>query len=245
MLGTVRRQLALIRYYSAPQRLSAWTKAADLALILSLVPALLTVWTLDSTAGRVVDTAILHGRLAREADGTIYAWFIGADEIYAPWQIPNGYGTFMFVSDIREYGVPIATTERLEKPRLDLDLFLESGPTKQGVVLPADSELRLAIDEALRLSGQRKLLTAWLTDRSFVERRRLSWMASTVTWWFAWGVASVVVVQVTRLLSFLVARKRAARRAGFQMTLQCYNCGYDLRGSEFSDRCPECGALTH
>ena len=57
---------------------------------------------------------------------------------------------------------------------------------------------------------------------------------------------SFALVASVRILQFAAMNLRARRDRGRLQRLatgRCAECGYDLRGLEFNERCPECGQL--
>ena len=54
--------------------------------------------------------------------------------------------------------------------------------------------------------------------------------------------ATAFVIQFLRFGSLWMTDKRLQREARRRASGKCMNCGYDLTGLEFNERCPECGA---
>ncbi|MBM4111983.1 MAG: hypothetical protein FJ253_01210 [Phycisphaerae bacterium] len=52
-----------------------------------------------------------------------------------------------------------------------------------------------------------------------------------------------LLIQGLRARGAIVLRRRERRRVQHQRSLRCPGCGYDLRGSVFGERCPECGTM--
>ena len=58
-------------------------------------------------------------------------------------------------------------------------------------------------------------------------------------------IAAWIIVSTLRLVTLPGESIRRARRKKLRRGDRCTTCGYDLRASAFSARCPECGTLVH
>ena len=108
--------------------------------------------------------------------------------------------------------------------------------------------MRAAIDLALRETDRRRVAAAlWGgggaggANTAGVTPRGRAWVANTITLSVLLVAAAWLTVSMLRLAAMAVAagRRGRQRRDG----LRCAECGYDLRASVLSERCPECGAL--
>ena len=246
MLHRLRRQLALIGYYSAPRRHTAWSRATDIALVAALVLAWPTVWTVDR--GWVSQTPLQHmvGKLYRTTDGGLWA-SVPAEGYRDPvpaLALENSefVGTFELTLWTEDHGWPFVSSRTRPQARLDLDLFEERRTTKDAS-LPPDSPLRAAIEAALDEAGHDQVRAALSASEPPLNRRRGGWLGNTVIWSIVLVVAGWVGVSIPRIGWVLLESARLKRGSQRQLEERCTACGYDLRASTFSERCPECGTL--
>ena len=247
MLRRLRHKLRMIRYYSATRRVTVWTRALDLALIGSLPLALLAVWTSDIAVMRKTTPIDLTGLLVRADDGsTIVATMISSG---GPGRAASGQpiGNFHFQIEDDLHGWPLTTSVQRRPARLDLDILQEPKP-RQDVRLAGDDPLRQAIAQALLEQNQNQALMAMndlgdAHNQSRVHRNWLATMAAAALWWIMLVMASSVSISILRFGALIARGKITARRAQLRAQGRCITCGYDLRGVEFSERCPECGEL--
>jgi hypothetical protein len=73
--------------------------------------------------------------------------------------------------------------------------------------------------------------------------RPASWAANALIWALLLPITAWVTVTVLRLAWLPFESAHRARRKQRRRQDRCANCGYDLRATAFSERCPECGTL--
>ena len=81
------------------------------------------------------------------------------------------------------------------------------------------------------------------SERPAVTRRLGAWLANGIIWSFALMVVARLSVIAVRIAAAIVSAGRASGRRRRAESGRCAGCGYDLRGSTFGERCPECGVL--
>ena len=110
--------------------------------------------------------------------------------------------------------------------------------------LPPDSPVRRAIDSALATFGDTRLVAAtWDGSAIAGSNRARGWVANGLVLSVLLVLAAFGFVALLRIGSlFRIAEKRQ-RVAQRRQSNRCTACGYDLHGSVFSERCPECGTL--
>jgi hypothetical protein len=242
MIRRIRQQLRLIRYYSAPRRRTAWTRAADWSLLAALVLALPAAWLCDLLVHRQDAGLELRGGLATDPSGALVGR-LEEDEGLRWTGDGVPHGEFEVVAVETRSGWPFASSARPGEIRWSFKSFA-TGLTREGAQMPADAPERETIALALSQSGHAGLLDA--ADGAATAPARRLWfglLANVALWWLALALAMMFAIAATRLTvtTHRSGRsQRAARRAARGL---CHVCGYDLRGLEFNERCPECGAL--
>jgi hypothetical protein len=242
----VRNQLRLIRYYSATRPYNRWSRALDIALASALALAIPTTWGLDSILVRQASIENGAGKLFRDPEGQVWAWAgfpsmpplaVQGDAVFS--------GTFWVDVTTEDRGWPFITSRRPRPARLTVDLFGEPQPL-ESADFPVDSPIRLAISAGLGDAGLLDAAAAVRQDPGLAPsafNRPAGWAANSLVWALLLAITAWVAVSLLRLAWLPVESAHHARRKQRQRQDRCANCGYDLRASGFSDRCPECGTL--
>lgn len=245
MLGRARSKLRQIRYYSASRERTRWHRASDAMLWLALLAAPLATVVMNYAVQRRPEPVVLHGQLAeREEDGgrepVPVAWLLDSDLASRP--MGRITGSFIVTHGERRQGWPFTTRIEPLPPRLTLDIFSEPR-SRENVQLAGDDPLRAAIGAALERDGPQRVATAWREGREPAAHVPKGWLANLVISYVALWAAGTTGVWVLWYLWRLAAGRRAQRAAMAEAEGRCRRCGYDMRGLEFNERCPECGAL--
>lgn len=232
----------MIRYYSATRRRTAWTTAMDIALAGAVAMAWPTVWLADQFYIRTDPTVLVRGKVYQDPDGAFMASVSGDD---VPVElVPDSvfYANFKFSSASERRGWPFVSSHRRPQPLLEMDVF-STGQPKELVDLPSDSPVRAAIAAALFRGGRTEEVEVWRGSIAAARHRIAAWAANGIAWMLLLAFWTGTCVSVARLgWLFISAGRHAGRRQRHRAGL-CTACGYDLRGNEFSERCPECGTL--
>ena len=239
----IRNKLRLIRYYSADRPRSAWGRATNIAFAAALALTAPTVWLVDRAYVLRVSQLHITGRLYESADGTVSAGVVpdaglrstaGDDSVMS--------GMFRLAVGTEQHGWPFESSRRHPRAELGLDLFARGEP-QADVYLPAGSPLRAAIESALSEAGHDEAVAVWQGELPAVSHRRSAWLANGVVWYLLLSYTAWFGVSLSRFGWRVVQAGRNARQQQRQRQGRCVACGYDLRASEFSERCPECGTL--
>jgi hypothetical protein len=153
-----------------------------------------------------------------------------AEDVAGMWRIS--------LDETRRGWPAIASIER-EAPEISIDILGERAPR---TALPEGDPIRRAIEVSLRQEGPHELLDA-LDSRPRTRVIWYGWLASALMWWVALTLLIVFTLTLAEYAWRIRRARLGARGAERAATGLCPACGYDMRGLEFSERCPECGAL--
>ncbi len=242
MLRWALHHLRMIRYYSAARRRTVWTTAMDIALAGAVAMAWPTVWLADQFYIRTDPTVLVRGKVYQDDGGAFRASLAGNELPFELVRESVFYANFDFSIASEQRGWPFVTSHRRPQPVLEMEIF-STGQPKQRVDLPSESPLRAAIAIALFNGGHRDEVEVWRGSIPAARRRIAAWVANGIIWTILLAFWAGTCVSITRLgWLFISAGCHADRRQRHREGL-CTACGYDLRGNEFGERCPECGTL--
>ena len=251
MFRWARRKVRLIRYYSASREQTVWTRAGDVALLLAVVLALPAAYIADRTISENETIHTIGGQVQKSATDTFTASVTKPGERYEN-EVDNEKDLWALYNvniDQRLHGFPLRTSEMIRMPKVSISRAskFRNAPDNPAFNKAAEQ----AIIEAVRSSTTKEA-------QPFVERYAAAsdsgsdvvtnhhgwaWLAATILWSIALFVMFSFIILVLRIFAILFFRTQAAKVASRISQGQCPDCGYDLRGLEFSDRCPECGEL--
>jgi hypothetical protein len=244
-LKRLRRRMHLIRYYSASKAHDAWSRAFDAAVLITLPLALLCTCVMDRVVQRVEPVDSRSGVLFRTTDGPIGAKLDVEGMRRATPTGTHWFGEFTLHADRADNGWPFRTSSVMLSPKLRLNLY-DTAAVDEDAQLAADDPTRAAIVSTMTQEGPTPLLDRWQATNASGPRdvSYWGWFFATALYWIALMMCSLVILRISRVL-WVVQHRRAhrKRRAHLQQN-RCPACGYDLRGLEFHERCPECGELT-
>jgi hypothetical protein len=242
----IRNQLRLIRYYSATRPYNRWSRALDISLAVALALAFPVTWAADFALVRDVSVESGSGKLFRDPDGRLWAWAgfprMPAAEVQGEAVLE---GSFRLSIRTEDRGWPFVTSRQPGPVELIVDLFAAAEPL-DNEDLPAKSTVRDAIATAVADQDLPRAAAAVRRHPSAAapaRNRPAAWAANTVVWALLLSCAAWIVISLLRLASLPGRAVRRARRARRRRGDRCATCGYDLRASGFSARCPECGTL--
>lgn len=235
--------LRMIRYYSANRRRTVWTVAMDVGLGAAVVLAWPTVWAADQFYIRTDPATVISGKVYQYGDGAFRASLSGSDLPFELIRDSVFYANFTFSIAGQRRGWPFVSSHRQPEPLLEMDVFW-TGQSKQIVDLPNDSPVRMAIAAAMFQGGHIEEVEFWRGGSPGADHRIATWVANGIVWTFVLTLLVGVSVSTLRFGWLFVAVGRSADRNRRKLEGMCTACGYDLRGNQFGERCPECGTLT-
>lgn len=246
MIRKLRHRLRKISYYSRSRERSVWTRAVGLALPVTLALSLPVLITTEALVDRMSSVETVKGVLIGDPE-------VGAGVgVEAPlvdddhrWDPDDGtpYGEWTLRRHVIGRGWPFASRTSGAPATVDLNLY-EEARNRIDVRPAPDDPARSAIVRSLERADRTDLRDAWITrDASTLERDWLHTALDLGAWWVMLFFASALVIRTLALFALLTRAKRVVEVRSLTRTGICTNCKYDLRGLEFSARCPECGTL--
>ncbi len=214
----------------------------DIAFITTLILAVPVALLANMVAERATLVAEYHGRMVTKDDGTLSAFLVDPEHSGAGWAQPNPYGEFTLRVKHSEVGFPLTAQRRLLPIRADINVFVHPNRTTAHAMAEGEPE-RVAIADYLVQRGDAQLLQAWEGGSQERQRTWLAVVMNILLWWVALYVAASVVIGAARIVWAFMIRRKRVRDTKYKQMGRCVSCGYDLRGLEFTARCPECGAL--
>ncbi len=242
MLRWALHHVRMIRYYSATRRRTVWTTAMDIALAGAVAMAWPTVWVADQFYIRTDPTVVVRGKVYQNPAGAFMASVSGDDIPIELVRDSVFYANFEFSIASERRGWPFVTSHRRPEPVLEMEIF-STRQSKQRVDLPSESPVRTAIAAALFNGGHRDEVEVWRGSIPAAQHRIAVWAANGIIWTILLAFWSGTCVSLARLGWLFISAGRHADRHQRHRAGLCTACGYDLRGNQFGERCPECGTL--
>lgn len=238
----IRYALWQISYYSANRPRSAWSKAAATTVVFALPLAIVLAIFFNGLIFTVETGPTTAGQIIRQQDGTLVARIVSESGRYDASVQGRIVGDFTMHIPTHHHGWPVTTSFRRQQAQLDINLYDEAN-VRMAARLPESSPIRYAIEQALLRDRQTALRDAYRQPAPPAEHTLLGWVVSSLMLWTALAILMPVSIAVLRFQFLLMARNRALRAAKFRARGLCAECGYNLRGLEFNERCPECGSV--
>lgn len=191
-----------------------------------------------------------YGGIGQLDDGSFVG--CGADQNGSvTWSQGSAYGEFTVYHDEHQRGWPYPSRRDDQPIRLDVNVYGETG-VRRDVALKPDDPLRRALAALVRAGPAHPsepdyvVLAQWLDGNSDRAGDRRSWhatIAGAITWIGLLLGVQLVLIGIARITTRYARIHLHGRRKERASDGRCHHCGYDLRGLEFTDRCPECGTL--
>jgi hypothetical protein len=243
LLKTWRR----INYYAAHREATAWTRMSDAALVLSFVLAVPATWMSGLLVERHPMALEASGALVQPADSIEpLAWI--ADEVGHIGASAGGsrLGSFRIEAFDTTFGWPFVLRTEPRAAKLYLDMFRSSQMEMDVAHDPGDRNQQ-AIAEVVRTEGEPILFRRWQARSDVTvlapDHSVIGWIGNTIVWWVMLLVLFSMLITTMKFLSFVAELRHVSKWNRRRKRNQCLDCGYDLHGLDFNERCPECGAL--
>jgi hypothetical protein len=244
MFRRIRQQLRRIDYYSAHRTGTAWSQWMTRVLLATPFVGVAACIVIAVAVRRIEVVASVSGDLGVDAKRELVALPASVLNNDAPIGLTLApYGMFEVRLERDILGWPIAAASRPRSPAIDINLYSVAGPGPdrepvESVQRGIDAVERLlassTADEVIEYRGQAMRGSRW---------SMLAWVANWIGAFVASYLVMAIIVQCIRFVVFL-AKRSAAKRTMLRVSRGlCPACGYETRGLEFSDRCPECGSI--
>lgn len=251
MIHSLRHRLWLVRYYSANRPQSPWSKAAETVLIVGFFIALPATWLCDQLVVRErvthqYDGGVMRIRNGTPQTGTLSAFIVSDDVSKRRWRdgVPVANLTIETVAEHR--GWPLVTTRTAPMTRIDWRLFdPEAGYRDTFAGFDDEADLHAALHEPVIAHGSSEFRAAWERTEASAEPIIMSWIFGATLWWVMMYFAGLVAILMMRFGWFLFKRRQTKHARRRTAENRCVNCGYQLHGLEFNERCPECGSFVY
>lgn len=247
MLRWVRRQLRLMEYYSATRQRTVWSRAADATLVSSMVLALPVTWWFDHRMEQSITIHGVTGLIDRDEQGALVAYVNDPESYATDYGIPRDriHAYFTVEVDRLDRGFPMRTTQVTRQPIITVRQFRDRDAvwrSTDGTPTPESQAVVSAVQNS-PLPPAAAIRQRWAEGDVRTQVNHWAWAASVFLWWIGLFVALSLGLLLTRVTVGSVLYVRAVRRQALRAEGRCPSCAYDLRGLEFSPRCPECGEL--
>lgn len=216
-----------------------WTRTTDVLLLLSPLLALALTVALHMAVPRAARVETIAGFLLPGPGGTWLAQLEGrrGSSTSAP-ATGDVLGDFEVVTTTHLRGWPFAGAMVTEPPKVSSRTLQTSDA----------AEVRAAIERALRDADRPVLADALAAESGPAGGSRTTvrlggMIGNLVVAWVALFLLLPLLVQVMRLVAWSVGEVRRVRRRRRIDQGRCPRCGFDVRGSVWSARCPECGGI--
>jgi len=235
VIRAIRRQLRSIAYYSARREPSRWTRLVDAALVAAPLLALFLAVITHLVPPRGPRATSIVGDLLPVENGAISARIVnGKDAGKSPLLL---IGDFDLALTVRPLGWPLESGDEITKATLTIR-WLHSQQLSA-----LNAEAQTAVAGALQAQGHAsyaRALAEGASERT-LDTSRL--VGNALVWWVGLTILLPLLIQLLRLLAWMVGTQSRIRRWRRKRQGCCTECGFDVRGSVWSANCPECGAL--
>jgi hypothetical protein len=255
-MRAIRRRFRSVRYHAASRPDTAWHRWRDRLLLLAIPASLPLVLVVESSWHRTFVAAEVRGGLVGRFGGPYQVGV--APDADSPINWPPGaqQAQFRLQAMDRLDGWPLTTRVTRGIVRLDATFFAET--TDRDDIRPdASSPLGSSIITGLSAPEVAENLPApipgviarWDRDGGLpgpisISRYWPGTIAAVASAWLGLSLAAVIGVALARYTWRITAETRNLRKTHKSSRGLCASCGFDLRGNLFTERCPECGALS-
>ena len=234
----IKRWYRRLNYESASRPRTPWTLRVDLSLVLTGVLAFIVIWILQSAFQHVTDTKTVDYH-ARMINDSIVLSPVGSGTS------GTGQNTVHVMLETARAGWPFRTATVYRDPLVSWSLSgmedVVTRTTQPRTPLTDHVELAPQIRTALETSqdaGIRPFANGHQVDVDLL----VFIIVTGTTWMFLWFL-SLPLLGLIGFSEGVAGHVGSVRRQARRRQNRCEQCGYDLKGLDFTAACPECGAL--
>jgi len=248
MLRAIRRQLRLIGYYSAPRKRTRSSALFERAIIAALVLCIPAAFIVDRAMERAGSAMVVEGYLVKAPDGTYIATL--KDSALGEQKPIFTRGAPMAGIELElgvwQHGWSVTSSRSQAPARVLFDRYDIGGDESKPLI--DEPGVREAITLAMTEQGPRVWTSPFETgsfswEQGPRDHLPIGWVYSSVAWFFLLTAAFFGPLVLYEFAGRVMDEFRRRRSVSRQQRGLCVFCGYNLMGSEFSARCPECGEL--
>lgn len=253
-MRAIRRRFRSVRYHAASRPDTVWYRWRDLLLVLAIPASVPLVLVAEASWHRTFVVAEVRGGLVGRFAGP---YDVGvAPDAKSPINWPPGaqQAQFRLRAMNRLDGWPLTTRVTRGVVQLDATFFAETAD-RDDIRPDASTPLGSSIITGLSVPEVAETLPApipaivaqWLEDGELpgpvgVARYWPGTIAAVASAWLGLSLAAVIGVALTRYSWRIAVEAKGLRKNHLSSRGLCADCGFDLRGNLFTERCPECGA---
>lgn len=248
MLRTLRRQLRLIGYYSAPRKRTRSSVLFERAVVAALIGCIPAAIIADRSIQRVNASFNVQGYLVQAKDGTFIASMSDGQPDKRGPIFTRGAPIAGIDLELATWnnGWPVTSSRTQAPAKATFDRYDLGGDTSQPLI--DEPGVREAIELAMQIQApQLGAIPFDAVQFSWSQGERshspVGWIYACIAWFFLLVAACFAPLAVYEFTGRVLDEFRRRRSVSRQARGLCTFCGYNLMGNEFSERCPECGEL--
>lgn len=216
------------RYYAPSRRRTVWQRWIDRSLWISLLLSPLAVLALSMFVQQSAIDSRNAAMLWLGDSNQIEGAMLRNDKAPA-WSVGHPIGIWELRATHHLQGWPLPVIESARRLEFFPSQVLDPQFTADQI-RPVFDRLSQR-DPALPTAGGMAQVLPW------------NFIADILLLWPPLFAMLALLVGVARFLTTFLQRRTAAQASEHSATGRCQRCGYDMRGSVMSARCPECGAV--
>ena len=233
----IRRWYRRLNYLSADRPRTPWSIRVDAALGVTGLLAVVLVLLLQTTVQRKITSKSLSFGVTMNGDSFVL------DPIRTSGEPVDD--TLDVVLDTSLAGWPLATATVLNQPQVSWTLVGLSDHLDRTMLPPTPLSDQLELSEVIRkalATSSQEDVARFATAPPTSMHVLVFTIVTGIAWILLW-LLSLPILGLIGVGEGVAGRVGAGRKARRRKQNRCENCGYDLKGLDFSAACPECGQL--